>query len=66
MADVTPTLLFILKEETFKPTPDGMDYFRFYETDDYRAYVETMPFEKVIRDAKQRNRVLFDKLNLLL
>ncbi|MBO9733200.1 MAG: ATP-binding protein [Chitinophaga sp.] len=66
VADITNTLQHILKEEIFKPTPDGMGSFRFYDTDDYRAYVEVLPFEKVIKDAKQRNKVLFDKLNLVL
>jgi hypothetical protein len=64
VADLTPTLRFILKEESFTKTPDGLGEFRFYETTDYKAYIEVLPFEKVISDARQRNKILFDKLNL--
>jgi len=62
--DITPSLKFILTEESFTPTPDGLGYFRFYDTENYKAYIEILPFPKVIADAKQRNRVLFEKLNL--
>ncbi|MEK9516500.1 MAG: ATP-binding protein [Flavobacteriaceae bacterium] len=65
VADITPTLENILDYESFDPTPDGLGYFRFYETKTSRAYVEVMPFQKIIKDAKQRNKILFDKLNLI-
>jgi hypothetical protein len=64
VADITPTLKFILDEESFTPTADGLGYFRFYDTIISKAYIEVMPFAKVINDAKQRNKILFDKLNL--
>ncbi|UUF15194.1 MULTISPECIES: ATP-binding protein [Flavobacterium] len=66
VADITETLLYILSEESYMPTADGKGYFKFYDTPNYKAYVEVLPFEKVINDAKQRNRILFDKLNLTL
>lgn len=64
VADITPTLENILEYESFDPTPDGLGYFRFYETKTSRSYVEVMPFQKIIKDAKQRNKILFDKLNI--
>lgn len=64
VADITPTLINILDFESFDPTPDGLGYFRFYETKTSRAYIEVLPFKKIIRDAKQRNKILFDKLKL--
>jgi hypothetical protein len=64
VADITDTLLEILEFESFDPTPDGMGYFRFYNTNNSRAYIEVLPFKKVIKDAKQRNKILFDKLKL--
>ena len=64
IADITDTLLEVLKEEIFKPTPDGMGYFRLYDTDTYIAYIEVIPFKKIVKDSKQRNKVLFDKLKL--
>ncbi len=64
IADITPSLEKILDYESFDPTPDGLGYFRFYETKTSRAYIEVLPFKKIIKDAKQRNKVLFDKLKL--
>lgn len=64
VADITPSLEVILDYESFDPTPDGIGYFRFFETKTSRAYVEVLPFKKVIKDAKQRNKVLFDKLKI--
>jgi hypothetical protein len=64
IADITPTLKYILEEESFVPTPDGLGYFRFYDTKNYKAYIEVLPFKKIIHDAKQRNKVLFDSLKL--
>lgn len=66
VADITDSLMYILSEESFTPTADGKGYFKFYDTVNYKAYVEVLPFTKVINDAKQRNRILFDKLNLTL
>ena len=66
VADVTDSLKYIIQEEGFTPTPDGMGYFRFYDSNNYQytAYIEVLPFDKVIKDAKQRNKILFDKLKL--
>ena len=64
VADITDTLRYILAEESFIPTADGKGFFKFYDTSNYKAYIEVLPFTKVINDAKQRNRILFDKLNL--
>ncbi|MDR6734507.1 ATP-binding protein [Sphingobacterium sp. 2149] len=66
VADITPTLEYILREEIFTKMPDGIGYFRFYNSDElpYKAYIEVIPFKKVIKNAKQRNKVLFDKLNV--
>ena len=64
IADITPSLQGILDYESFDPTPDGLGYFRFYETKTSRAYIEVLPFQKIIKDAKQRNKILFDQLKL--
>ncbi len=64
VADITETLYDILEYEAFDPTPDGLGYFKFYNTNVSRAYIEVLPFKKVIKDAKQRNKILFDKLKL--
>lgn len=64
VADITDSLERILEYESFDRTPDGLGFFRFYETKTSRAYIEVLPFRKIIRDAKQRNKILFDKLKL--
>lgn len=66
VADIMPSLEYILREEMFNKMPDGIGYFRFYTSDElpYKAYVEVIPFKKVIKNAKERNKVLFDKLNI--
>ncbi|MBA5791556.1 ATP-binding protein [Flavobacterium sp. xlx-214] len=66
VADITSSLEYILREEMFNKMPDGIGYFRFYTSDElpYKAYVEVIPFKKVIKNAKERNKILFDKLNI--
>lgn len=43
-------------------TPDNEGYFMYNLN--LRAYVEVLSYDKLLRDAKQRNRVLFEKLNI--
>ena len=62
IADFNTNLEDILEERDFKKTPDGMGYFRFH--DKYNAYIEVITYQKVLKDAKNRNRILFDKLGL--
>jgi len=64
IADITSTLKYVLEEESFINTPDGLGYFRVYDTNNYKAYIEVLPFNKVLKDSKERNKVLFERLNL--
>lgn len=66
VADITETLKYIIDEEGFTPMPDNVGYFRFYDSNSYKykAYIEIIPFKKVIKNAKERNKALFDKLKL--
>lgn len=52
--------LFEIKD--FTKSPDEMGYF-YYHTN-LKAYIEVISYEKRLKDAKERNRVLFEKLNL--
>ncbi len=63
VCDVTPTLENILKRREFEKTPDGKGYFKV-KSKYYSAYFEVLPFEKVLDDARKRNRILFEKLNI--
>jgi Histidine kinase-, DNA gyrase B-, and HSP90-like ATPase len=63
ICDVTPSLVEILKRREFNPTPDGQGYFLF-KSRYYNAYFEVIPFDKLVEDAKKRNRILFQKLGI--
>ena len=63
VCDITPSLLKILERREFERTPDGKGFFKV-KSKYYSAYFEVLPFEKVLSDAKQRNRILFEKLNI--
>jgi len=43
-------------------TPDNQGFFGYNKP--YRAYIEFISYTKLLRDAKQRNRVFFDKLGV--
>ena len=44
-------------------TPDNQGYYGFHRG--YGVFYEIMDYNKLLRDAKQRNRIFFDKLNLI-
>lgn len=48
------------KQRDFKKAPDGMGYYKYLES--YKAYVEIVPYTKMVQNSKQRNQILFDKL----
>lgn len=62
IADLTPALQTQAENGTLTKTPDGMGYFGY--NGNLNAYIEVISFGKLLTDAKKRNRVLFDKLNL--
>ena len=43
-------------------TPDALGYYCFNQN--YNAYIEIVSYDKLLADAKKRNRVLFEKLNI--
>jgi hypothetical protein len=49
-----------LEGRTFKKTPDGKSYYLYH--DSYNAYIEVIPYKKMVDDSMKRNRILFDKL----
>lgn len=63
ICDLTPKLDVIAIKNNYKRTPDGMGYFYFH--DSYNAYIEIITYDKLLSDAMNRNRVLFDKLKIL-
>lgn len=62
ICDVTPHLRDVVQNYDLKETPDEMGYFGFNMS--LRAYVEVISLDKLLVDAKKRNRILFEKLRL--
>lgn len=74
VSDNTPFYAYIICDPTDKlkylaenvhdytPTPDGLGYFDFNKK--LKVYIEIITYAKLVQDAKKRNRVLFEKLNL--
>ena len=62
VATLTHQLRELAQHHDFTPTPDGRGFFRFHTG--YNAYIEILSYDKVLRDAKKRNRAFFDRLGL--
>jgi hypothetical protein len=62
ICDLTPTLKRQAIKSNFKTTPDRKGYFFLHS--ELNAYIEIISFSKLVSDAKRRNQVLFDQLNL--
>lgn len=62
ICDLSNKLNSVLEERDFKKTPDGQGYFKFH--DSYNAYIELISYQKLLKDAKMRNRILFEKLGI--
>lgn len=62
VADLTPRMVERCKMAGLRPTHDALGYFGFNEG--YKAYIEVMSFDRLIKAATERNRAFFDKLGL--
>lgn len=60
IGDLTQSMRDSAESRGLTETQDNAGYFGFNPT--YGAYVEVISYDKVLKDAKQRNRALFDKL----
>ena len=63
ICDPTNPIKEYARKQSFKTFPGDEDSF-FHYHDNYRAWIEIISFDKLLSDAKKRNRVLFEKLNL--
>lgn len=62
ICDLTKNLKAFARDNGYRPLPNGDGFFNF--NDNYNMYVEIMSFDKVLQNSKERNKVLFEKLNL--
>ncbi|BAF60678.1 hypothetical protein PTH_2497 [Pelotomaculum thermopropionicum SI] len=62
ICDITNTLERFIEQYGFTQTPDKLGFYNFNRT--FNAYFEILSYDKILNDAKKRNRVLFDKLGI--
>jgi len=62
ICDLTPPVEVRIQNMGARRTPDNLGYYGFNET--LNAYYEVISYKKLLSDAKKRNRILFEKLNL--
>jgi len=62
ICDTTREIEIIAQNKGMLPTPDKLGYYGYNPS--LSAYVEIISYAKLLRDAKRRNRILFDKLHL--
>lgn len=53
---------WLRREKNFTPMPDAMGWFSWYGN--IRLYIEVLSWDKILRDAKMRNAIFFQKLGI--
>ena len=62
ICDFTPKLKEMVEAAGMTKTSDGMGYFHY--NPNVNMYIQVLSFDKMLQDAKKRNAILFEKLNL--
>ncbi len=62
LCDLTPTMINRCNISGLTMTADGMGFFGY--NPNYKAYIEVISFNQLVRAARERNRAFFDKLGL--
>lgn len=62
ICDTTKEVDIIAQNKGLWPTPDNLGYYGYNPA--LAAYVEVISYTKLLKDAKRRNKILFDKLHL--
>ena len=63
VADLTDRLRGVLIDFGAMQTPDNQGFYGYHTN--HRVYYEVMDYTKMLSDATKRNRIFFDKLNLV-
>jgi hypothetical protein len=63
VADITDTLRTALIDLQATPTPDKQGYYGYHRT--RNVFYEVIDYNKLLREAEKRNRIFFDKLNIV-
>ncbi len=62
LCDLTSSVISRCKYHDLTETSDGLGYFGYKNS--FKAYIEVISFDRLVRAAKQRNRAFFDQLGL--
>lgn len=62
ICDLTQKLIDQAIDNGYKNLPAGNGFFSYNEN--HNMYIEIQSFDKILKDSRDRNKVLFDKLNL--
>lgn len=62
LCSLTPRIKSIADNHDFVKTPDNEGYFRYHQS--AGCYIEIVSYDKVLNDAKKRNRAFFDRLQI--
>lgn len=63
VCDLTPKVKrWLEREKEFRAMPDGLGWFQW--RGNINLYVEVISWDKVLKDAQMRNRILFEKLGI--
>jgi hypothetical protein len=62
VCDLTSSMIKRCKNFSLTMTADGMGFFGY--NPNYKAYIEVISFNQLVKAAKERNRAFFDKLGL--
>jgi len=57
---LTDSMVDAAEGSSLTRTPDGEGFFGF--NPNFGAYIEVISYDKLLKDAKERNSILFDKL----
>lgn len=62
LCSLTPRIKSIADNHDFVRTPDNEGYFRYHQS--AGCYIEIVSYDKVLNDAKKRNRAFFERLQI--
>lgn len=62
LCSLTPRIKSIADNHDFVKTPDNEGYFKYHQS--LGCYIEIVSYDKVLNDAKKRNRAFFERLQI--
>lgn len=62
LCSLTPRIKAIALDHDFVKTPDNEGYFKYHQAQG--CYIEIVSYDKVLNDAKKRNRAFFERLQI--